>query len=402
MNNNKARVLCLLLSTALASGALAGDLTPPPGAVAPTMITLQEAEPSIPISLDDLPLFITEPGAYHLTENLLNDGSGGEFADCIYIDAPHVFLDLNGFSIGANGSLQWVNGIVISTFNTNVHIQNGIIYESLNHGIDGGLANSVTVEHVDALRNGESGIRLGNFAIVRSCRAIDNKGDGIICGVHALVEGSVALNNIPDVSGHSGYGIRVSNNGIIRECGARWNDLDGIYTGSACIVKDCYSEVSGLDGVSAGPDSRISNCIAKDNRGNGFSSPFGGASFTECTAAANQANGFDVLQSVIENCIATDNRGHGIDARAESRISNCTSNENFETGIRIRGGGCRVDSNTASFNTTGFDVSGNANLVIRNAATGSTILNYSIVLGTTGGAISGDPATAGPWDNISF
>ena len=43
------------------------DPTAPPG---PTMKTLDEVEPRIPISQGDLPLTITQPGSYYLTGNL--------------------------------------------------------------------------------------------------------------------------------------------------------------------------------------------------------------------------------------------------------------------------------------------------------------------------------------------
>lgn len=52
------------LSTAFAQG----SLTPPPGAPAPTMITLQQIEPRTPIS--SVPFTITTPGSYYLTTNL--------------------------------------------------------------------------------------------------------------------------------------------------------------------------------------------------------------------------------------------------------------------------------------------------------------------------------------------
>src|SRR5262245_49761975 len=67
---------CVTLILALADLGLAGDLIPPPGAVSPTMKTLTEVEPRIPINATNTPgdansLYrITQPGSYHLTGNI--------------------------------------------------------------------------------------------------------------------------------------------------------------------------------------------------------------------------------------------------------------------------------------------------------------------------------------------
>jgi hypothetical protein len=77
------------LSTVLAQGPLA-----PPGAPAPTMKTLDQLEPRMPISAFGTTL--TAPGSYYLTTNLV---SGASTNDGILVRANNVTIDLNGFSI---------------------------------------------------------------------------------------------------------------------------------------------------------------------------------------------------------------------------------------------------------------------------------------------------------------
>jgi hypothetical protein len=75
------------LSTAFAQGSLT-----PPGAPAPTMITLQQIEPRTPIS--SVPFTITTPGSYYLTTNLYSPSGNG-----ITVSANDVTIDLNGFAL---------------------------------------------------------------------------------------------------------------------------------------------------------------------------------------------------------------------------------------------------------------------------------------------------------------
>ena len=87
--------------------AIAGDLTPPAGPVAPTMKTLDEVEPRTAINLTNTPgdadsvYRITASGSYYLTGNITDqaDKSGIEIA------TSGVSIDLNGFAlIGVPGS----------------------------------------------------------------------------------------------------------------------------------------------------------------------------------------------------------------------------------------------------------------------------------------------------------
>ena len=106
-------------STLLAQGSLT-----PPGPPAPTMKTLQQVEPRVPIS--SAPFTITQPGSYYLTTNLTVSGG-----DAITIAANGVTLDLNGFTIAsttnpASGTAVLINGGLQDITIQNGHIQGGV------------------------------------------------------------------------------------------------------------------------------------------------------------------------------------------------------------------------------------------------------------------------------------
>lgn len=89
--------LCLVLAT---KTVFAGDLTPPSGPVQSTMKTLDQVEPRRPIGQSDVPVMITEPGSYVLTESLSPTASG---QTAITIVASDVTIDLRGFAITIGG-----------------------------------------------------------------------------------------------------------------------------------------------------------------------------------------------------------------------------------------------------------------------------------------------------------
>ena len=106
-------------STLIAQGSLT-----PPGAPAPTMKTLQQVEPRVPIS--SAPFTITQPGSYYLTTNLTLSGG-----DAITIATSGVTLDLNGFTISSTANPASGTAILLSDALKNVAILNGHIQGSV-------------------------------------------------------------------------------------------------------------------------------------------------------------------------------------------------------------------------------------------------------------------------------
>jgi hypothetical protein len=100
-----------------------GSLTPPPGAPAPVMKSLDQIEARTPINTlpgDATALhIITLPGSYYLTGPI--NGNSGKCG--IRIEAAHVSLDLNGFMMEAAGGAT--TGIEINLSGGQVSIRNG-------------------------------------------------------------------------------------------------------------------------------------------------------------------------------------------------------------------------------------------------------------------------------------
>ena len=194
------------------SGFSQGALTPP-GPPGPTMLSLAQIEPRIPISLAGF--VINTPGSYYLTTNLL----GVSGAHGLIIACGNVTLDLSGFTLqGVPGSL---NGIYISGGFTNILVHNGFIT-----GWTGGsgvtwnyptlpLPRNMVLEHLTVSANG-AGIYTADGGIVSQCRVQNNTQAGILVkGSYSRIIGnSLVGNNTANSSSGVGIGIEGSFNRV--------------------------------------------------------------------------------------------------------------------------------------------------------------------------------------------
>ena len=108
------------LSTALAQG----SLTPPPGAPAPTMKTLDQLDAKLEkrTPITSVPFTINAAGSYYLISNFTASGS----ASGIIISADNVTVDLGGFVL--LGTLSGTApGISVPAAQKNVQVRNGTI-----------------------------------------------------------------------------------------------------------------------------------------------------------------------------------------------------------------------------------------------------------------------------------
>ena len=181
-------VLTLIVLIGFSPIIIAGDLQPPPGDPAPTMLPLDRVEPRTPIS--SLPFNITQPGSYYITGNL--GPSGG-----ITVDADNVTIDLMGFTIA--GYSSGVNHGVYIDGHKNVEIRNGTIRNYSDQGVwslDSLNCRGIRVLNVRVLDCGGSGISLvGPGNLVKNCTVIGSTKSGIKLSGGGTVKGNIVYGN---------------------------------------------------------------------------------------------------------------------------------------------------------------------------------------------------------------
>lgn len=354
--NASHRFACLL-AAACSTAAVAGPLTPP-GPPAPTMKTIQEAEPRTFISQADVPFTITKPGSYYLSENLSPAGLGDPFV--IRIVANDVTLDFRGFAIfGATEVTTALDGVLVEPERENITIRNGTITLCQDKGIDAQLAIVVAVEAMRISRCVDDGVAVGAGAIIRNTHLLNNGGAGVVA---------------------SGSG------GVIDNCVAEGNGSVGFQTAHSMTVTNCAAAHNGF-GFFAGEGATLQNCTALENTQRGFGG--GPALFENCTATRNAFDGFNTNSgSRFSNCTADENQTNGFRVAANSHLRDCSANANTLNGFAVATQDSRLDACSANGNgTNGFSVTGSGNLLVRSSAGNNTALNFSIGAGNLAGPI---------------
>ena len=294
--------------------ARSGSLNPPPGAVSPTMKTLDEVEARTPVQSltgDSSTLYIiSQPGSYYLTGNVT--GVSGQNA--IAVTVANVSIDLNGFAlIGVPGS---TNAIHASSTANSLTVRNGAISTWGGAGVDAGVANQVRIEGLMVDHCAAGGIHIGQRSFVRNC------------GVHLC----------------SGFGITTSNTCRVVEC----------------IVDNTLA--SG-DGITCDYASVIQDCSASENAGSGLVTVGSGVLIFGCKAAFNTLDGVTINSTYAEviDTVATLNSANGIHSTSgNGRIDHCSANRNSLIGILVEmvGGGTTVTrcSSTSNFSNTDYSI----------------------------------------------
>jgi parallel beta-helix repeat protein len=399
-----------------------GSLTPPPGAPAPVMKTLDQVEPRIPLNDVTAPgdsankHIITQPGSYYLTGNLDVTNATG-----IAIRTNNVRLDLKGFEIRrTTGSGSF--GIYLQPGRYGCRIANGSL-----RGFDYGI-------YADSTPRGDNGY-LSRLSASQCPAVAFLTGAGWIiedCSVHHCTAGS------------SFTGISAGDFSVVARCTVVSNSslsgLTGIYAGKAAVVSDC--SVSGnsggnqVRGITLDVGAQARNCSAEADVSTGESSVgfvhYGAGLVQHCVSRGHAANnainptqvglGFDLGDDTkAVDCVAEGNQGDGFRLVSRCNVQHCQAVNNGSggdgAGIHIVSGSGRnvIEGNTATLNDRGLDVDSSSNLVIGNRAGGNTT-NYDIVTDNkvgvivaapNSGPISGSSGGAGvgttdPWANISF
>ncbi|MEM0982713.1 MAG: right-handed parallel beta-helix repeat-containing protein [Planctomycetota bacterium] len=401
---NPAAALITALSASLSfSAALAGPLTPPPGAVAPTGKTTDEIEPRTPISG---PVVITEPGSYYLTGDIVaNTGAA------IVVSASDVTIDLNRFALVGNGA---AHGVMQNTTGfERVTVRNGTVTAFGGTGIQLPQTNRVRIENVYATFNGFEGIALGAQAVVINSSTHANANDGMDVGSGSVVSGCTSNDNGLD-------GLDASTAVSVVNSVFRDNTSAGIDVGAGASIEGCSTERNGVYGIDAGSNSTVRGCTSRNDETGirlstssiaegcsvGFSTAYGIDGATSSVLRGNTVLGCDIAGiRVSSNAVVI---GNALQLNAVGA--------NTAIGLLVTSSDNRIEANSFIDNDIGLDVNGSGNLIIRNSATGNGTVNWDIVannrvgpivsapnspmiMGNTGGAGVG---STNPWANITY
>lgn len=242
---------CLLM---FSFPAMAGDLEPS-GTPAPTMKTLDEVEPRIPLSQQTTPgdvsylYIISESGSYYLTGDRNTDKRG------ILIDANNVTIDLAGFTLSGTG-VAGRYGVLITGQN-NVEIRNGSIYNFGYHGIfenDTTRGKNHRIIGVRAIGNGNAGstwdgiILMGEGHLIKDCTVAASGDDGITVYYGSTVTGNICYGNSDGINVLTGctiigntakdnanLGISASSYCMVDQ-NAAYNNGTNMFTGTGCVL----------------------------------------------------------------------------------------------------------------------------------------------------------------------
>jgi parallel beta-helix repeat protein len=255
----KGRIVVSILALAgLAAFSLmgyAGSLEPPT-APAPTMKTLDEVEPRVPIHASDLPLTITEPNSYYLVEGVTFASTA---THAITIECNDVTIDLMGYTLkGPDSGTK--SGIYMNR-RTNVEIRNGTIRDFY-YGIHeiSTYGTQHRVMNVRVMSNPYYGIRVvGVGHLIKDCTAAENGNIGIYAWYGSTVTGNTAYAN-------GGNGIYGGEGNTVTGNTAYYNGVNGIYAGSGSTVTGNTAYQNNLSDNSNYAGIQVNNgCLVKGN-----------------------------------------------------------------------------------------------------------------------------------------
>ena len=351
MNGVSKLFACIAALCAGAVVASGGALVPPDGGVVPTMKSLDQIEPRMPLTQATTPgnlisvYAIRDSGSYYLTGDVL--GEAGKHG--IRIEADNVSLDLNGFAVrGVPGSLC---GIACA--------------EPSTHGVPGARSD-IRPDPLDQSGEPDSENQGGSGTpLVTPRLAISN---GLVLGwdgtgIDICTAAFARLEQL-QVTSNGAEGIHVGNNAIVSRAHVTYNEKAGIHAGSYAIVSEC-SVIGNENGVCAGVGVNISRCNVRLSRANGILAGTD-AVVASCMVAQSEGAGIDVgAGSLVTQSVSRSSGTFGIRTGANSLVGECV--EMNSTGIGIRCGGHSL-------------IRGNMSMSIDGCETSTLIENYSSIV----------------------
>lgn len=333
-------------------------------------------DPRTPIS--SIPTTINQPGSYYLTQNLTNTVSNG---DGIIIDANHVTLDLNGFTLADTGIGD--DGIVVLGDQDNIHIKNGVVRGWRGDGVNALNADNSIFENLHLENNGGDGL-VGDFGvIIINCTSAGNGLDGLEGDDGTIIINSTAVGN--------------GDNGIQSSEGTM-----SIGNASSDNARDGFDLASG---------SLLINNAARGNDTFGFDIALSGQAQSN-SASNNLGNGFDISSASLIMGNTSKNNGtagetsnsylHGYRTFANAYLINNVAEGNVQDGFRISSTDVFLDSNQGYNNGEyGLQVTSSGGLYIGNSAADNATGDFAIIVTSAyGQIIVGTASTDQPFANF--
>ena len=328
----------------------AGDLNPtsPP---APTMKTLDQVEPRIPIHADDLPLTISKPGSYYFAEPITYTGAGaGTGMAAISIESDDVTIDLNGFTLDGKNNTYSTAGIFSNTPDK-ISVKNGRIIRFNSYGVylagEGAENNNVEDLVVSA---SENPIVLGNSSSAIRCKVSFIENIGIRTGMNCIVDSCIVYYVLGSVETRGG--IYCMDYSIIRGCAVK--DCPAVFAikaNSHCLVENniiCNSVVGIVMNYGS---------TARNNQING------------CATGITTNNDKNIYHRALIEGNFIDDTSYGIEVGNQASVKNNSITAFNFKGIVVKGNCNSIDGNTI-FSTSAFavgiEVEGDNNLYIDN------------------------------------
>lgn len=322
----------------------------------PFAMTSSDGDPRTPLSQPaSLPLRITRPGSYYLTENI----TGTALANGIEITTSHVTLDLNGFAVlGVPGSHYGIRAALFRSNLENIVVKNGTV---ANWGYMGVSceARNVKVTGLQVLNNNQGAISCTRpEGVLEDCLIRGNGASTGTCiyGVKGLVVRNCTISGNVRESAGPAIVIFAESNAVI--------------TGN--VLQSNGAAAGALFGIYAGYRSVISSNKISENHGS--TSVYGIKAFDECQVTDNMSDSNYCTDSTAGNAYGIDT-GVRCTVMRNTSTANAGSGSGISHGIRTLGASVIAENHSARHNAgTGYGIfiNGGGSKVVRNQTTGSS------------------------------